>query len=426
MSATDPTATEILAAMSTPADESQAGLTRRRFLKAVGAGVAVSALPAWLGEEAAAAAPLGPNDGVLVVVLLGGGNDGLSTVVPTEDGAYRSARRNLAIDPRTTLPIGRGFGLHPALKEVKRRFDAKQVAVIHGVGDAKPDLSHFTAMARWMGGDGSSTPTSGWLGRFADGLPGADAFASCTIGTSVPLMLVGRQRTGTALPMDLDAGLSTTHKDDWVRRSAECVREMGAAPGGLGHWGDALARTGRTALDLNGRVAPVYGTERSNQKLTAAMEIAARLINADLGMRVVQVSHGSYDFHSDIPWQQNQRMEQLDAALAAFFATLAPRFQRRTTVLTVSEFGRRVQANQSNGTDHGTASALFAIGAGVVGGHHGQPPSLSALDRDGNVVPTVDYRAVYSTVLETWLRGDPRQVLGGTFENLRFLRAPAA
>lgn len=427
MSTIDPTTTDVLRAVSAPADASPRGVTRRRFLQAVAAGTAVTALPTWLADAAAAAAPIGANDGVLVVLLLGGGNDGLNTVVPVGDPAYRAARRGLAIAPDEALPIATGWGLHPTLVRLKKRFDAGQVAVIRGVGDLKPDLSHFTAMARWMAGDGGSMPTTGWLGRYVDGLPGGDdPFHSVSLSTSLPLTLIGRARRGTALPTKLDAGLTTTHEDGWVRRSAECVRAMGAGPTGLGAWGDALARTGRTAVDLTNQVAPLYAPEPPKQKLSTLMDRAARLINADLGVRVVHVSHGDFDHHSDAGWRHEQRLEQLDAAVDHLFATLHARFERRVTVLTVSEFGRRVQVNQSGGTDHGTASSMLAIGPGVAGGLYGQAPSLTQLDRDGNLVPTVDFRSVYSTVLETWLRADPRQVLGGGFENLRFLKRPAA
>jgi uncharacterized protein (DUF1501 family) len=418
---------DVLTALSTPAPTDPRSVSRRRFLQAgaMTAG-ATALLPTWLADLAEAATPIRPGDGVLVTLQLSGGNDGLNTVVPTGDSAYYAKRPNIAIKAGDALPIGTGVGLHPKLTYLKGRFDAGQVAVVQGVGDITPDLSHFTATARWMTGDGTEGKT-GWLGRYVDGLPGGDdPFHAVTVGTSVPLVVSGAARRATALPLQVDDGLSTSAKDDWVRRSAECVRAMGAGRTGLGAWGDAIAAAGRSSVDLNDRVHPLYKSKLAPGRLAGQLDLAARIVNADLGVRVLHVTFGSFDHHANLPGEHAQRMAELDAGIQAFFTTLAPRFAKRATILTFSEFGRRVQANQSNGTDHGTASCLFAVGAGVKGGLVGAMPSLTDLDRSGNLVPTVDFRSVYATVLDTWLRADSKQLLRGSYENLGFLNRPAA
>jgi uncharacterized protein (DUF1501 family) len=240
----------------------------------------------------------------------------------------------------------------------------------------------------------------------------------------VPLLLSGATRKGTALPESLGDGLSTSAKDDWVRRSAECLRAMGAGSTGLGPWGDAIAAAGRTSVDLSDKVRPVYKDKLATGQLAQQLDLAARLINADLGIRVLHVSFGSFDHHANLPGEHANRMGELDAGLKVFFEKLAARFAGRVTVLTFSEFGRRVQANQSNGTDHGTASAHFAVGAGVKGGLYGAMPSLGSLDRSGNLVPTLDFRSVYATVLDSWLAADSRQLLGARYENLGIFGQP--
>ena len=422
----DPETAEVLAALSTPAATDRRGLSRRRFLQAGVAGAGASVLlPTWMSEMAAAATPVGPGDGILVTVLLGGGNDGLNTVVPTGDGSYYAKRGNIAVQAAEALPIAAGVGLHPKLPWLKSAFDAGQVAVVQGVGDVQPDLSHFTAMARWMHGTGKEG-ASGWLGRYVDGLPGGDdPFHAVAVGSSVPLLLQGTKRKATALPESGSEGLSRSAEEDWVRRSAECVRAMGAGRTGLGPWGDALAAAGRTAVDLTDRVQPLYATKLAKGRLADQLDLAARVVNADLGARVVHTSFGSFDHHANLTWEHATRLGELDAGLQTFFEKLSPKFRKRVTVLTFSEFGRRVQSNQSGGTDHGTASALFAVGAGVKGGLYGAMPSLGALDRSDNLVPTVDFRSVYATVLDSWLGADSREVLGGRFENLGFLGRPA-
>jgi uncharacterized protein (DUF1501 family) len=401
-------------------------LSRRRFLQgSLAAGASAALLPTWLAEMAGAA-PLGANDGVLVLVQLGGGNDGLNTVVPFGDSAYYAKRGGVSIAAKDVLAIGNGVGLHPRLTWLKSQFDAGRVAVVQGVGETNADLSHFTATARWMSGDGTEGATgTGWAGRFLDGVPDAP-LTGVVVGSSLPLVLRGRNRRATALPMSFDAVIDPGHKDDWVRRSADCIRGMAAYGSALGPWGDALVGAGRSAVDLTGTTKGLYNPKLASGPLAQQMDLCARIVNAGVGTRVLHTSLGSFDHHAGLPGAHAQKLGELDAGLKAFFDRLSPALASRTTVVTYSEFGRRVQANQSQGTDHGTASVLFAMGAAVKGGLYGAAPSLTALDRSGNLVPTVDYRSVYTTVLDTWLRADAKGLLSAGYENLRFLNAPKA
>ena len=402
-------------------------VTRRRFLQGTLVTTGVAALlPSWLADLAEAATPLGPQDGILVLVQLGGGNDGLNTVVPFGDPAYYAKRPGIAVAASDALPIGSGIGLHPKLTWLKSQFDARRVAVVQGVGDPGDDLSHFTATARWMAGDGTEGASgTGWIGRYLDGLP-ANAFDGVVLGSSVPLVVKGRTRAATALPTSFDAVVDPTAKDDWARRAAEAVRAMGSTSTGRGPWADALGTAGRTAVDLTATTKPLCTPKLTSGPLAQQLDLCARVVNADIGARVLHASFGSFDHHANLPGQHAQRMAELDAGVQTLFTKLSPSFAARTTVVTYSEFGRRVQANQSGGTDHGTASVLLAVGTAVKGGLYGAMPSLTALDRSGNLLPTVDFRSVYTTVLDTWLRADARQLLGGSYENLRFLSAPGA
>lgn len=416
---------EALHALSAPLPTDRSSMTRRRFLQATVAGAgAATVLPAWLADAAEAATPIGPNDGVLVVVLMAGGNDGLNTVIPVDDGIYRDKRRTLAIAESAALPVASGVGLHPNLVKLAGRYKAGQVALLQGVGDLKPDMSHFTAMARWMAGHAADAhPTTGWLGRWLDGYAKADDLSAVVLGHSVPLAFLGAQRKGTALPVKGGDNLAV-NREPWVQRSLDCLRDFGAGPTGNGAWADTLGKAGRTAVDLAGVVAPIYATELEDSKLVNQLTIAAKLINANLGVRVVQVEYGDFDHHANQAPQHAQRMAELDAGIERFFATLSPSFAKRATILTMSEFGRRPEANASGGTDHGEGSDIIAVGPGVRGGLYGEPMHLGHLSNHGCPIAHVDFRSVYATVLETWLRADPKQVLGGTFENLGFLRNP--
>lgn len=412
-----------LRALSVP---DRGSMTRRRFLKASAATAGATALlPPWLADAAAAATPIGGNDGVLVIVLMAGGNDGLNTVVPTGDGRYYDKRGGLAIAEDEALPIAKDVGLHPALAKLAARYAKGQVAVVRGVGDLDPDMSHFTAMARWMRGhqqlDGTTT---GWVGRWLDGYGRADDFSAVVIGQSVPLAFVGAKRRATALPSEGGGAINASNEEAWVRRSLDCLRDMGAGATGSGPWADALGAATRSAVDLAATLAPVYAEDLVEGRVEPQLELAARLVNADLGIRVIQVQYGDFDHHASQPGPHAARMAELDAGIDRFFATLSPTFATRTTIMTLSEFGRRPEANGSVGTDHGEASDLFVVGPGVKGGLYGEPVHLGHLSDHGCPIAHVDFRSVYATVLDRWLGGGSKTVLGAEFEDLGFLRSP--
>lgn len=418
---------ESLRALSLPAPTDRDSMTRRRFLQASAVTAGASALlPSWLADAAAAATPIAANEGVLVVVVMSGGNDGLNTVVPIEDGLYYDKRGTLAIAESSALPLTSTVGLHPNLTKLQARYKAGQVAVLQSVGDLDPDMSHFTAMARWMAGETVyGPPTTGWLGRWLDGYGKADDLSAVVIDDSIPLSMVGAKRKAIALPSDGGDAITAAHTEGWIVRSLDCLRDFGAGATGMGQWADALGTVSRKSVELADVVKPLYASALPDGKLLKQLELAARLVNANLGLRVVQVHYGDFDSHAQQQPQHDLRMAELDAGIERFFTTLSPAFAKRTTVLTLSEFGRRPEANTSGGTDHGEASDILVIGAGVKGGFYGEPVHLDHLSEHGCPIAHVDYRKVYATVLGRWLGGDAKQILGGTYEDLGFLKTPA-
>ena len=224
---------EIRRMLGTPDSHDAWSLTRRRFLQASLAVGSATMLPSWFDKVAEAATPLGSTDGILVLVQLSGGNDGLRTVAPIGDAAYAGLRPTLAISPANALGLGFGLGLHPGLTTVKKYFDLGKVAVVTGVGDpAHPDLSHFTSMAKWMQGSATSA-SSGWLGRYMDGL-GADPLTGISIGSDVPLQIVGDSVGQDGLSL-AGRGLADTTRlasspsDIWRDIAASNADELGAA-----------------------------------------------------------------------------------------------------------------------------------------------------------------------------------------------------
>lgn len=423
----DPTTADVVAAVSSPLPTDPRSLSRRRFLQAMTVATGAAMVPGWLADAAEAAAPVGPNDGILVLITMSGGNDGLNTVVPVQSGTYYDRRGGLAIPASSALPLSDHRALHPNLPTVQSLWRTGDVAVIDGVGAPGTDLSHFSSMARWMAGTRDNGGFhSGWLGRYIDGLPGGDdPFHGVSIGSSIPLVVQGRHRQASGLPPEANGIFQVAGADPTYRRQYEALAAFGAAPTGRGELADALARSGQRAVDLAARIEPVYAVEPPDGDLRRRLDLCARLINANLGIRVFSVVYGDFDSHAGQPQMHDARMAELNEGLDAFYAELDPSFRARTLLLAVSEFGRRVKANRSDGTDHGAASTLLAIGTQVKGGFYGELPSLTDLDRQGNLKPTVDYRSVYATVLEGWLGADADQILGGSYENLGFVAPPA-
>jgi uncharacterized protein (DUF1501 family) len=409
-------------------------IDRRRFLQLVGAGAGAGLIGGGTGSlldavlpgvdpgAAWAAGPVGPTDGILLVIGMYGGNDGLNTVVPFNDPNYYEMHGSLAIPGSSTLPLNGQVGLNPALGTFKSFWDQGQLAVVEGIGYPTADLSHFNSMAYWMAGRPSGVPSSGWIGRWLDGYLGGsnDIYAAAEVGTSVPLHLIGEHRRGTAVPASRPSfGADTSER---ARKTYDAIRAMHAA--NPGSWSGAVGQAFVDQLELASTLAPIIPDEDSlpESELSAKLEVAARLINANLGFRVMTAGYGDFDSHAGQPDQHPARMQELDAAVKRFFEILDPAWLSRVTIMTFSEFGRTPWNNDGAGTDHGTSAPHFVLGANVKGGLYGQRPSMAGLERWDRMAHHVDFRSYYASVIDGWLGGGSSDVLGGNFENLRLFR----
>ena len=417
------------------------GWTRRKFLAAIGGGVLGGAAFGQIGSdrfglgrlgldlhEAFAGTPIGAHDGIVINIVLYGGNDGLNTVVPYTNGKYYDIRGplygNLAIPAGQVLPLDGTYGLHPSLTYMKRVWDAGQLAIVHGVGYPNPDLSHFTSMAIWMAAHvGAVAPGTGWIGRWLDGQPAATAdLMAATIGSSVPLHLLGAVRRAVAVPQD-GQNMFGAGTDPADVRMYDGLRSLSASAAGRGPWHDMFAGVLKTQLKLAVDVTPVYSPPASGDDFTQKMTVAARLINANLGFRVLDVPLDGFDTHDGQPLNHADLLTQLDTGLGTFFSTLDSSYYSRVTVVTMSEFGRTPYSNDSAGTDHGTANVQFVLGPNVQGGHYGQPSSFATInDQWDRFDMTTDFRNVLGTVMEGWMGGGASTILNGSFQNLGFFR----
>jgi uncharacterized protein (DUF1501 family) len=419
--------------LHTPEPTDRATLDRRRFLQMVGMGLGAGLVAGGTGSlldelllghdpSTWASAPVGGNDGILVVMCLFGGNDGLNTVVPINDGHYYAQHGALAVGGGQTLQLNGSTGLHPALTAVKSRWDRGEVAIVEGIGYPNPNLSHFTSMAYWMGAQPSGIPTSGWLGRWLDGLLGGskNIYAAAEVGQSLPLHLRGAVQRGTVVPVNRpEFGASYEPVDQQMYLALRNAYTTAQGP-----WHAAVAEATADFLDLSAAITPAYPAAMPASEPVAKAEAAARLINANLGLRVITLSWADFDSHALQPNMHPVRMQELNSAIARFFEVLDPAWSSRVTLMTFSEFGRTSWANAGAGTDHGTAAPHLVIGQNVRGGFHGQRPSIAGLGRWDRMPHHVDFRSYYASIIDGWLGGGSGQVLGGSYEDLRLFARP--
>ncbi|MFC0540027.1 DUF1501 domain-containing protein [Kutzneria chonburiensis] len=382
-------------------------ISRRGFILASGV-VGAGALAAgatqvdWTDLIAAATRdPRSADTGVLVVCTLYGGNDGLNTVIPAADPAYQKARPDLAYQPHEVLDLGDGLGLNPGMKGLKKLWDDKRLAVVRGVGYPKPDHSHFRSMAIWQTASPDSPQPTGWLGRWLD-VTGDDPLRAVSIEPVLPPLMAGQRAAGATLPV---TGLKLPNGTVGKAFSLLGQPEAGESPD--------RARVARSIADLHTtatKLGPAVKPSGANKgQLAAQLDVVAGLVEAGVPTRAYSVSLGGFDTHADEKGTQQRLLTELDDALSAFVDRVRG---KKVVVLVYSEFGRRVGANASDGTDHGTAGPVFVIGDGVNGGFYGEQPSLTDLD-NGDLKESTDFRDVYATMLRDVLGEDPGKILAG-------------
>jgi uncharacterized protein (DUF1501 family) len=404
--------------------------TRRQFLGGLSFVSLSLAMPQFLMRAATAQANSGK---ILVVLEMSGGNDGLNTVIPITDAAYAKARPGIAIKAADAVKISDKISLHPSLKPLGAMFEAGQVAVVPGAGYPKPNRSHFESMDIWQTGSPtlSNSERTGWMARYFDsqGHLKSDPLSGVTLGATLPLALWKEASPVSVIGNASEFGFHNRANDRDKQTAA--LRELygqGAVASGPGEFVRSIGSETFQSSDkvreaikkYDAKAGDTAGYPRYNG-LGESLQTVARLITGGIPTRIYYVSIGGFDTHANQPWQHGHLLQQTADAVAAFFRDLKLQGRDKDVLLmTFSEFGRRVQENGSNGTDHGAAGPMFVVGPGVKGGIHSDYPSLEDLD-DGDLKHTVDFRSVYATVLEKWLRTESAPILGGEFAPLGIL-----
>lgn len=419
-------------------------VTRRQFVKGGVTAFTVSfAAPAFLSDIALAQGASRRN---LVVLYLSGGNDALSTLIPYGDSFYYSRRPSIAVPAANVLQVGtdasgKVLGLHPRLTGLRQVFDQGRLALIQRTGYTNSSRSHFLGTDIWSTANPANSSGTGWLGRYLDALPDpVDPLVGWSTVRELPHMLEGREVSVPAIPsvsgysfLSPNTGVEATYSRTTMTAMASHL------PVDRPHvaFVNGTSQAAMATLDRVASVGTYTGTVTyANNGLAQALKAVAGAIARGIGTKVFWVQLGGFDTHAA------QNTNAANAGYANLMGTVGDSMLafhndmrnqgllNDTLVLQFSEFGRRIGENGSQGTDHGAAGVMMAMGGGVRGGLYGTAASLNpnnvdgTLENNGNDIKyETDFRSVYARVLDGWLGADSIPILGGDFRKstLNFL-----
>ena len=352
---------------------------------------------------------------VLVVVELSGGNDGLNTVVPFADDAYYRHRPTIGIPESQVLKLDDQFGLNPGMSGFQKLWQNNQLAIIHGCGYERPSYSHFTSMAYWHTGAPNGGDEFGWMGRTADVMRSKQA-EDVIINVGSTQSLAVKSAIHTPLVFDDPMRFQRSY---WMNQVDFSSSEEPSYKSSNHEFLKAVDVSAKSSARRIRKAWSDYETNVDYGIVPMDLPKVASCIDAGLETQLYHVSfrNNAFDTHVQQPNLHRRLLSYASDAIFGFVNDLKRLGHAdRVVVMVYSEFGRRVPENANLGTDHGSANNMFFIGNRVNGGHYGVLPSLVNLIDSGNLAFTTDFRQVYATAIEDWLKADSKKVLKGTFE----------
>jgi len=367
---------------------------------------------------------------VLVVLQLSGGNDYMNTVIPYANSLYWENRPTVNISEDKIIPLDDKVGFNPSMAPLKAFYDEGSMAIVHGVGYPNSPRSHFRSMDIWHTCEPDTVGTEGWLGRALRDLDprkenvvtgvsfGPSMFRAMSL-PGVPVACV----SGSLENYGMLPGIEAQQRQKILERFTKAYAPL------MGQ--DAVMQyMGQTGLDSMAgadilKAAPqkysstvAYPASKVAQKLRGVAQVHM----ADVGTRVFYLDHGSFDTHASQLGEHAKLWKEVSEGVSAFFADLREHHAADNVVMLLfTEFGRRVHDNGS-GTDHGAGGVSFVIGNAVKGGQYSEFPSMKAEHlSQGDLVPNHDFRGVYQTLLDDWMKLDGQAIINGSFEKLAFI-----
>jgi len=399
-------------------------MKRRSFLKSSAIASGAFMMPAFLKPLEAMAINQISGYKNLVIIQLSGGNDGLNTIVPYGNDIYYQKRSTIAINKTDVVKLNDMQGFNPALSALKEIYDQGWMSIINSVGYPNPDRSHFRSMDIWQtASDSNQFLTTGWIGRYLDSncQTCSKPYTAIEVDDTLSLAMKGAKMKGIAV-QDPNKLYQTTRepffKDLVHDHSGDNLSEDN-----LGYLYKTMIETYSSAEYIQ-NTSKMYTVKREypSTPLGNQLKTVSKFINSGLETRVYYVSLSGFDTHVRQQDQQARQLKIYGDAVAAFIKDLKQSGKLdNTLVMTFSEFGRRVEQNASNGTDHGTANNILIYGGKLQkAGFYNDAPDLSQLD-NGDLKYQIDFRDVYATLLDKWLNMNNSQVLTKNFAGLSFV-----
>jgi uncharacterized protein (DUF1501 family) len=410
--------------------------SRRSFIRNLGLVGGVSLFVGKTSVTALATNPLlkalnnADSDRILVLIRLKGGNDGLNTIIPLFDyGTYQQLRPTIRIPENQVIQLNDAFGIPSYMSPLESLWNDGQMKVINSVGYPEQNLSHFRSSDIWASAsDSDTTDTSGWLGRYLEQeLPDflenpPEHPPAVQIGGTGNLVFNNSSMNNMSMIVNDPQQLAEIAQNGQlydVNDVPDCYRGEQ-----LGYLRNVANSTFRYAGILSETFDKAQNeVEYSNNQLGNQLSVVARLIKGGLSSRLYMVTLDGFDTHAEQNSIHPYLLNILSTGIEHFFEDLRKSGDaRRVLATTFSEFGRRIEQNASQGTDHGAAAPVMMFGPGLEGnGLLGKAPDLRDLDPIGNLKFDIDFRQIYASILENWLCIEKSQVdviLGASFDRL--------
>ena len=369
----------------------------------------------------------------LVVIQLSGGNDYLNTIVPYETGLYYDYRPNMGLKDDSIIPIDNKIAFNSNIDLFKKTFDDKNLAVMMGIGYPEPNRSHFRSMDIWHTAKPFESSSIGWLGKTVKNIDpkGLNPITAVNFGKGLPRALacpgVSVASVGALESYGLFTGVSGAKNREILLDTVDRIYQPMNRDGVPSL---RLLETGRGALDgadLLSEAPNNYSSDveyPEDNPIAQSLKGIAQVASARLGTRIFYAQHGSFDTHTDELKNHSLLLKQLSVAIDCFQRDLIKqKLDEETVIWIFSEFGRRI-ADNGTGTDHGSGGVAFLLGNSVKGGLYGEYPNLEpSAQLEGDIHYNMDFRTLYSTILEDVLDVDSETILDEKFTKLSVLKS---
>jgi len=358
----------------------------------------------------------------VVVIQLTGGNDGLNTIIPYRNDIYYKSRPQIAIDKNSVLRATDDLGFHESMGQFKQLYDQGYVSIINNVGYPNPNRSHFRSTDIWQtASNANQYLQTGWIGRYLDAY-GQQPYNAVEVDESLSLIMKGAKMNGIATN---DAKrLYRTSQEPYFKKLLQHYEASHLSEHNLGY-------LYKTMVDAESSARYIYETSRTfNSKQNypktnfgKQLKTTAEFINSGLKTKVYYASLNGFDTHATQPNRQSRLLKTYSEAIYSFVEDLKKNNTfKDTLILTFSEFGRRVEQNAANGTDHGAANNVFVITGNLKSrGFYNNLDTLEDLDTNGDIKYELDFRHIYATILDNWLGVEHKSILNYKFKKLDFI-----